>query len=207
MGILAAIGKFFLDLMETIVMALAIFVVVYLFLFQPHQVKGNSMYPNFHDGEYILTDKISYRFGQPQKGDVVVFQAPKNKEVDYIKRIIALPGETVKIDNSSIYINNEKLEEAYIPADFVTSGGSFLTDGQEVIVPQGEYFTMGDNRSHSSDSREWGFVKKEEIVGRAFLRYWPFNRFGIIKKTIYQLTFQRSINPLDGRFNLIRFTV
>ncbi len=195
LGILSAIGKFFLDLMETIVMALAIFVVVYLFLFQPHQVKGNSMYPNFHDGEYILTDKVSYRFGQPQRGDVVVFQAPKNKEVDYIKRIIALPGETVKIVNNSIYIDNRKLPEVYIPDDYITNGGSFLTDGQEAIVPQDEYFAMGDNRSHSSDSREWGFVKKEEIVGRAFLRYWPFNRFGIVKKPDYQLTFQRFINP------------
>ena len=183
--ILKKIGQFFLDLIETIVMALAIFVVVYLFLFQPHQVKGNSMLPNFHDGEYILTDKVSYRFTGPQRGDVIIFKAPKNEEVDYIKRIIGLPGETIKIEGGYIYIDNQKLPETYIPSDFVSNAGSFLTEGAQYLIPNERYFAMGDNRNHSSDSREWGTVKKEEIVGRAFLRYWPINEFGIVPKPAY----------------------
>jgi len=183
--ILKKIGQFFLDLIETIVMALAIFVVCYLFLFQPHQVKGNSMFPNYHDGEYILTDKVSYRFGNPVRGDVVVFRSPQNKEVDYIKRVIGFPGETIKIEAGSVFINNQKLNENYLPADHLTTGQSFLTEGQEFVVPQGEYFLMGDNRNHSSDSREFGSVEKEEFIGRAFLRYWPVNKLGLLPKPTY----------------------
>lgn len=187
MMILSAIGKFFLDLIETIVMALAIFVVVYLFLFQPHQVKGQSMFPNFHDGEYILTDKVTYRFSNPKRGDVAVFKSPTNKEIDYIKRIIALPGESVKVENGTVSINGSKLVENYLPLDYTTNSGSFIAEGIDFIVPEGEYFCLGDNRSHSSDSRDFGPIKKEEFVGRAFLRYYPFNRFGLIPKVNYSL--------------------
>ncbi|NIO20700.1 MAG: signal peptidase I, partial [Candidatus Aenigmarchaeota archaeon] len=111
----------FLDIIETVVLALAIFVLVYLFLVQPHQVRGNSMYPNFHDGEYLLTDKISYRLGEPDRGDVIVFKAPKNQEYDYIKRIVALPGDSVVIRNGKIYLNNQLAEETYLPEEFSTS--------------------------------------------------------------------------------------
>lgn len=180
--ILKSIGAFFLDIIETIVVALAIFVVCYLFLFQPHQVKGNSMFPNFHDGEYILTDKVSYRLGLPQRGDVIVFKAPRNEEVDYIKRIIALPGEEVKVENGKVFINNRELPEVYLPADFSTLPGTFMTEGFINKVPLEAYFVLGDNRDHSSDSREWGFVKRNEIVGKAFFRYWPFARFGLLPK-------------------------
>jgi len=182
---LKAVGSFFLDIIETIVVALAIFVVVYLFLFQPHQVKGNSMYPNFHDGEYILTDKISYRLGQPKRGDVIVFKAPRNEEVDYIKRIIGLPGDEIKLENNSMFINTKRLDEGYLPSDFVTLPGSFLSENIPVTVPAGQYFVLGDNRNHSSDSREWGMVKRDEIVGKAFFRYWPINQVGTIKKVSY----------------------
>lgn len=183
--ILKSIGAFFLDIIETIVVALAIFVVCYLFLFQPHQVKGNSMFPNFHDGEYILTDKVSYRLGLPQRGDVIVFKAPRNEEVDYIKRIIALPGEEVKVENGKVFIDNKELPETYLPADFSTLPGTFMTEGFINKVPLEAYFVLGDNRDHSSDSREWGFVKRNEIVGKAFFRYWPFARFGLLPKMKY----------------------
>lgn len=186
-----ALGAFILDIIETIVVALAIFVVVYLFLFQPHQVKGSSMLPNFHDGEYILTDKISYRFGLPQRGDVVVFKAPKNQEVDYIKRIIGLPEDEVSLNNGLVFLNGNKLPEKYLPAEFLTSAGSFLQEGVGVVVPKGQYFVLGDNRDHSSDSREWGFVTKEEIVGKTFVRYWPINELGFIPKPDYKETSAR----------------
>lgn len=185
--ILKGIGAFFLDIIETIVVALAIFVVVYLFLFQPHQVKGKSMEPNFDDGEYILTDKVSYRIGVPKRGDVIVFKAPKNEEVDYIKRIIGLPGDTVNIQNGKVFINGTDINETYLPADFVTFPGSFLSEGSSATVPDGEFFVLGDNRNHSSDSREWGFITRKEIIGKAFFRYWPFSHFGVIPTVKYSL--------------------
>ncbi|GAG28144.1 unnamed protein product, partial [marine sediment metagenome] len=92
---------------------MAVFVIIYLFLFQPHQVKGSSMFPTFHDGEYILTDKISYRLKEPKRGDVVIFRAPRNEEYDYIKRIVGLPGDTFKIENGKILVNNNPLNEIY----------------------------------------------------------------------------------------------
>jgi len=195
-------GVFILDMIETLVMALAVFVIVYLFLFQPHQVRGSSMYPNFHDGEYILTDKISYRLGEPKRGDVVVFRAPRNEEYDYIKRIVGLPGDTIRIDGGRIFLNNSLINEAYLPKDHITSAGGFIKAGQIATVPKEQYFVLGDNRNHSSDSREWGFVPKENIIGKAWLRYWPPERFGKIKEVeLNSLTDKPSvdlINPLLG---------
>lgn len=185
--ILAGVGAFFLDMIETIVMALAIFVVVYLFLFRPHEVVGNSMFPNFHDGELILTDIVSYRFGLPKRGDVVVFKSPQNKDIDYIKRIIGLPGETIRVEAGYAYVNNAKLDEIYLPADYLTNPGAFLSEGQSFTVPEESYMVFGDNRNHSSDSREFGAIKKEDFVGRAFLRYWPLSRLTLVKRPTYDL--------------------
>lgn len=165
--------------------ALAIFVVVYLFLYQPHQVKGASMEPNFHDGEYILTNKYEYRFGSPKRGDVVVFKSPQNPDIDFIKRIIGLPGDRVKLVNNHYYINDVLLEESYIEPTVFTYRGAYLKDGQEIIVPKDFYFVSGDNRPRSSDSREWGPIHKSSIIGKSQLRYWPFSRFGIIEGTHY----------------------
>ena len=174
------IGSFVLDTIQTIVVALAIFVVVYLFLFQPNQVKGASMEPNFHDGEYILTDKVSYRFRNPKRGDVVVFKSPKNPEIDYIKRVIALPGERVRISGGFVFVNNEKLNERYLPSTTLVFPGAFLSEGKEVKIPGDSYFLLGDNRNHSSDSREWGTIVKVDFIGRAFFRYWPAEKFGFL---------------------------
>lgn len=166
------------EAVEALVFAAAIFVVCYLFLIQPNQVSGNSMYATFHDKEYILTDKISYRFNEPKRGDVVVFKSPKNPDVDFIKRIIGLPGETVKLYNGKIYIDGVLLEENYLPKNLLTPGSYFLREGASIVVPRGDYFVLGDNRTGSSDSREWGPVKKEEFIGKVFFRYFPFDRIG-----------------------------
>lgn len=179
------IGNFFLDTIETVVIALAIFVVIYLFLVQPHQIKGSSMYPNFYDGEYILTDKISYRFKSPQRGDVIVFKAPKNHELDYIKRVIGLPGDTIMVKGGKTYLNGNLLPETYLTSDVITNSGTFLHEGQNYTIPAGEYITFGDNRPHSSDSREWGTIKTDEIIGRAWFRYWPINRISFVPKITY----------------------
>lgn len=180
MNFFRKVGALFLDFIETVVMALAVFVIIYLFLFQPHQVRGSSMYPNFHDGEYILTDKISYRLHEPQKGDVIIFKAPRNEEYDYIKRIIGLPGEEIELLDGKVFINDQPFDESYLPKEFLTSGGSFLRANSPVSIPKGQYLVLGDNRSHSSDSREWGFVPKQNIIGKAWFRYWPPDRLGLI---------------------------
>ena len=180
-----ALWSFFVDTIETIVIAAAIFVVVYLFLIQPHQIRGVSMVPTFHDREYILTDKVSYRFSNPERGDIIVFQAPKDHELDFIKRIIGLPGERVKIQNGSVYIYNDKnpngvkLNEPYL-ADPSTSPGDFASEGEIITLGENEYFVMGDNRPRSSDSRVWGPIQKNEIVGRAWVRYWPLNKIKLV---------------------------
>lgn len=184
-NIFQRIAAFVGDLVETVVMAMAIFVIVYFFLVQPHQVTGSSMLPNFEDGEYILTDKVSYHFHHPQRGNVIVFKAPKNEQKDFIKRIVAIPGEKIKLERGNIFIDGKKLEESYLPADMVTLPKSLVTEGQEVLIPLGEYFVMGDNRQHSSDSRDWGTVPEGLIIGKAWLRYWPINKISFIPQAAY----------------------
>jgi len=171
MSFFRRLGNIFLDVIETVVIALAIFVIIYLFLFQPHQVRGNSMYPNFHDADYLLTDKISYRLGTPKRDDIVIFVAPKNEDYDYIKRVIGLPGEKVGLnENNQVLIDNQILAEPYLPEETTTYSGNFLEAGETITIPENQYFVLGDNRNHSSDSRDWGFVPKENIVGKAWLR-------------------------------------
>lgn len=180
--ILKKIGNFLLDIIQTVVVALSIFVIVYLFLFQPHQVKGSSMYSSFENGEYLLTDKVSYRFRSPNRGDVIVFTAPRNEEYEYIKRIIGLPGESIKIQGGDVFIDNQELEETYLSPGIDTRSGSFLREGLILTIPTDHYFVFGDNRPYSSDSREWGTVPLENIVGKAWLRYWPLDKFGLVKR-------------------------
>lgn len=183
--ILRLILDFILDSIETVVVSLAFFIIIYLFLFQPHQVKGNSMSTSlkksFYNGEYLLTNKISYRFNLPKRGDVIIFKAPQNENYDYIKRIIALPGETIKTKNGKVFINAKPLKEsAYLPPTTYTKGGIFLKDEEEITIPQNKYFVMGDNRNFSSDSRDWGLVPKKNIIGKAWFCYWPPKKIGFL---------------------------
>lgn len=190
MNIVKNIGAFFLDIIETVVIALSIFLVIYLFLLQPHQVNGQSMVPNFQNGEYLLTDKISYKIGTPKRGDVVVFHAPdsancpKGTGCDFIKRVLGLPGESIEVKDDGIWVNGEKLNEPYIPEEFDTIAGQY-TRNRIVTLGPNEYFVSGDNRPYSSDSRAWGPITKDLIVGRAFFRYWPINAAGMIKHSEY----------------------
>lgn len=176
------------DFLQSIVVVMAILVMIYLFILGPQEINGQSMDPNFHNGEYILTNKIIFKFREPVRGDIVIFKSPGNKEIDYIKRVIGLPGERVKLEKSAFYINDEKLEETYIGPDVFIFGGSFLQEGQEIVVPEGKYFVVGDNRPHSADSREFGPVPKEDFIGMAFLRYWPFDRFEVLPHPTYNLS-------------------
>jgi signal peptidase I len=179
------LGAFFLDILEVVVFAIAIFLFVYLLVLQPHKIKGDSMQPNYPDGEFLLTDKVTYRFGEPKRGDVVVFQAPNIPEEEYIKRIIGLPGETVSVKDGGVYVNGERLNETYLTSTLYTSSGVFATEGKELIVPADNYFVLGDNRPASSDSRAWGFVSAEKINGRAWVVYWPPENVGIVNAIEY----------------------
>lgn len=178
------VGAFFIDILQTIVLAAAIFMLTYLFLIQPHEVKGNSMYPNFHDGERLLTDKVSYRLNEPRRGDIIVFQAPPDRAKDFIKRIIALPQETVSVKDGQVLVNNQTLDEFYLPQTR-TSSGTFLSETKEYKLASDEYIVMGDNRDHSSDSRSWGPIKRDEIIGKAWLIYWPPQKIGVIPAVTY----------------------
>jgi len=175
------------DFLQGIVVFLAILVMIYLFIMSPQEINGQSMDPTFHNGEYILTNKVEYKISDPKRGDVVIFKSPRNKDIDYIKRIIGLPGETIRLSNSIFYVNNKKLDESlYLSPDVKTYGGSYLPENVDITVPAGKYFVCGDNRMHSSDSREFGPIAKGDFIGKALYRYFPFDRTGVISNPVYE---------------------
>lgn len=175
-----SVKGYVLEIFETLVVFGAIFAAIYLFVAQFHKVSGNSMVPTLKSGDYLVTEKVTYRFSIPKRGDIIVLKNPKDESEDFIKRIIALPGDTIKIENNTIYVNGGPIQEKYLPPQTPTRGGSFLGEDNQITTGPNQYFVMGDNRNHSSDSREWGAITKEEIVGRAFFRYWPPQSMGLL---------------------------
>lgn len=167
----------FVEIFEVALIAVGAVFLIRSFLIQPFLVSGSSMVPNFSDGDYLLIDELTYRFREPRRGEVVVFRSPENFSTFFIKRIIGLPGEKVDIENGKIFIveknKTEKflLEESYILSNVLTKGGVGLGLGGE------EYFLLGDNRSYSFDSRSWGPLRRENIIGLVRLRLWPVSDF------------------------------
>ena len=180
-GFFESLKEHIIDFIQTLVVFGAIMALIYLFIAQPHKVSGRSMVPTFADGDYLITDKITYRLHQPARGDIIVLKNPRDESQDFIKRIIAIPGDTIKIENKQVFVNKVLLGEVYLPSNTQTQAGSFLNEGKTVKVGENQYLVLGDNRDHSSDSREWGPITKEEIVGRAFFRYWPPQSLGLIR--------------------------
>src|SRR3989344_1537330 len=125
-GFFDNIGSHVIDFIQTLVVFGAIFALIYLFVAQPHKVSGNSMVPTFHNGDYILTDKLSYRLGEPKRGDIIVLKNPRDESQDFIKRIMALPGDSIKIENNQVFVNGGAVDEPYLPKTIITSQGSFL---------------------------------------------------------------------------------
>jgi signal peptidase I len=159
------------EVIETVVLTVLMFFVISSAV-QNYFVDGVSMEPNLHNTERILVDKWSYLFHPPGRGDIIVFAAPPDPAVDYVKRIIAVPGDIITIRNTTVIVDGVTLNETYI--DPSLQGNPFLYKPiNNVIVPQNEYFVLGDNRARSSDSRDWGFVPRNNIVGRAVIVYWP----------------------------------
>jgi len=182
------VKSFLWEVVKVVVISLAIVIPVRHYLIQPFYVKGASMEPNLYDHEYLVINEIGYRFYEPQRGDIVVFRYPYDLSEYFIKRIIGLPGERVKIENDQVNIYNAKYpdgvqldESSYLPAGIVTSGNIDVTLGQE------EYFVMGDNRTSSLDSRSFGSVPGKDIVGRTWIRGWPLNRISAFKTPSYGL--------------------
>jgi len=157
------------EIIETIVLTFLMFLVIRLAV-QNFNIDGMSMEPNLHNQELILVDKWSYLFHPPSRGDVIVFVAPPNPTQDYIKRIVGLPGDVISIQDTTVTVNGKQLNEPYIdPRRQGNPYPSFVNH----VVPPNTYFVLGDNRDGSSDSRDWGCVPRQNVIGRAALIYWP----------------------------------
>lgn len=182
--------QFTAELVRTVlVVGVAAFLIRY-FVLQPFIVEGESMSPEFHTNDYLLVDKLSYRFSEPQRGDIVVFQYPRDVSINYVKRIIGLPGETVDIENGRVKVTNSShpdgfyLDETYLPDTIRTQLLTGSADGH-FTVPSDSYYVLGDNRGNSSDSREWGELPKKDLIGRVIFRAYPFTQMTIVHHARY----------------------
>ncbi len=184
MKIVKSIVDFVMDILETVVFIGSMFIVVYLFILTPNQVKGASMDNTFHTGDYILTSRVTYKFRRLERGDVIVFKSPKNPDIEYIKRIIGLPGDVINISNEEVRVNNILLKEDYIAAPTNLWDDGCIKDNVPYTVPPDYIFVMGDNRPRSSDSREFCAVTISSIIGDVFYRYFPANVVGVISNPL-----------------------
>lgn len=176
------------DWIKTFAVAFIVVALIRLFMFDNYVVLGESMEPNFHNNQRVIVNKMIYRFREPQRGEVIVLHAPSGE--DYIKRVIGLPGETVRVEGDQVFINGEPIEEPYIAEKVqqakeqgeTYNDRDYPADGGTVTVPEDHIFVLGDNRPRSSDSRMIGFIPYDDIVGRAEMVYWPLHDFEIVGK-------------------------
>lgn len=168
---------------QSIVITILLAFLLRVFVVQPFVVEGSSMEPNFHNSQYIIIDKVSYRFRDVKRGEVVVLHPPVDLSQNYIKRVIGLPGETVSVQDGEVFINNKKLDEPYLGAEQHKTN-QFNTQ-TPVTLGANDYFVMGDNREHSSDSRDWGKLDKSAIEGRTWFIVFPLSDFSFIRSPEY----------------------
>ena len=177
---------FLLEIIKILILALAIILPIRYFIAQPFFVKGASMESAFEDGDYLIINEISYRFSEPQRGDAIVFRFPEDPKQFFIKRVVGLPNETIEIKNNQAKVFNEGN-----PNGFILDESSYLDSGQitegslRVKLYENEYFVLGDNRLHSSDSRRWGVLNKSYIIGKVFIRAWPVDKIKYFTPEIY----------------------
>jgi signal peptidase I len=162
-------------LRDVLISVAASFMII-TFLYQPVRVEGTSMQPQLRDQDRLFINKFVYRFEKISRGDVVVFHYPRDPEKSYIKRVIALPGDSLRIENGRVYVNGERVKEDYVPPAYRDSRSM-----PEIVVPRGEYFVMGDHRSISSDSRDFGPIDRDLIYGKAAFVYWPADDLGVVR--------------------------
>lgn len=179
--------EFILEITKVVVISLAIIIPIRYFLVQPFYVKGASMEPNFEDHQYLIINEITYRFNDPQRGDIVVFRYPKDPRQYFIKRIIGLPGEKVVVKDGKVYIFNDEYKNGVAINENIYLDTTVTVGNKDIELGEDEYFVLGDNRSASLDSRSFGAVPKRLIVGKVWLRGWPFQEFKIFQTPEYNL--------------------
>ena len=189
----------FVELVTIVAVALGLALGIQAFLVKPFRIPSESMVPTLEVGQRVLVDRVSYRFSDPDRGDIVVFKPPSGEpstcgverpndqpcpegtkeksDTNFIKRVVGVPGDHLKVLEGSVYINGKRQDESFAHLD---SGCPTCNLPREITVPKGEYYMMGDNRGESADSREWGPVPKKWIIGKAFMTYWPPNRIGLL---------------------------
>ncbi len=167
----SGVFRFLLDLLETLVLSVLLFVGINA-VSARIRVDGYSMEPTLHSGEFVIVNKLAYKIGAPNYGDVIVFQYPRDPEQEYIKRVIGLPGDQVRITSGQVYVNDQPMDEPYIAAA--------PNYHDQWVVPEGALFVLGDNRNNSSDSHNWGPVPLEYVIGKALVVYWPPGDWGLI---------------------------
>jgi signal peptidase I len=167
--------------LRDLVFSVLIAIVLIVFIYQPVKVEGTSMMPTLTDQERIFINKFTYRFGLGSigRGDTVVFWYPQDTSKSYIKRVIGVPGDRVRVEGGQVYVNGVALSENYVPPE--NRDFSSWRDGEDQVVPEGRYFVLGDHRNQSSDSRMWGYVPRENIYGRAVFVYWPLAKMGRVR--------------------------
>jgi signal peptidase I len=174
---------YILDTLKIVVVALAIVIPIRYFLFQPFLVKGQSMEPNFQDGNYLIVDEISYRFRAPERGEVIIFRYPEDPSQRFVKRIIGLPGETIDIKDGRATITKDNVSTVLTETKYL---GATQTAGDvHITLAANEYFVMGDNRNYSYDSRRFGPLPKGNITGRVLIRAWPLSELQIFSAPAY----------------------
>lgn len=182
--------RFGAELIRTAIIVSVLAYGIRAFLIQPFVVEGSSMAPRFQTNDFLIVDKLSYRLHTPSRGDIIVFKYPYDLQTNYVKRIIGLPGETVKIEDGKVEVINKNNPNGFILTEPYLSVGNTTqilptSTQNEYTVPEGKYFVLGDNRHASSDSREWGFLPKEDVIGRVFVQAFPFNRASWVSHARY----------------------
>jgi signal peptidase I len=174
-----------IEIVETFLVSLIVLVLINIFVGAVEQVWGSSMEPTFYTGERILVEKITKHFLSPKRGDVVIVASPQENNKHYIKRIIGLPGDILKIYDCKVFVLREgvryQLEEAYLSSEECTVGSIAVKDGRSLRLKEDEYMILGDNRDNSIDSRVFGFLPKRAIIGRVVFRFWPLSRLSFVK--------------------------
>jgi signal peptidase I len=159
-----------------LLVSLAISAFIIIFLYQPVKVEGTSMMPGLEDQERIFVNKFVYRWEPIQRGDIVVFRYPRDTTKSYIKRVIGIAGDRIRIESGQVYVNGEPVEEEYVPNDYVDARSY-----EEIVVPMNSFFVLGDHRSMSNDSRDFGTVNERYIYGKAVFGYWPMEKLGRLR--------------------------